>query len=856
MRLLGKVSVDYKIPDRVSKLREIAYNLWWCWNYDAKDLFKMIDPELFQKIGRNPVKLLKEVSHKRLIETVESSEFLKAYDALVEKYNAYMKKDDTWFAVNYPEHAKHCLAYFSAEFGFHESLPIYSGGLGVLAGDHCKSASDIGLPLVGIGLLYREGYFVQKINAEGWQESKYKKHEFTDLPIEPVLDENGDDVMIDVDILGSKIHAKIWRVNVGRIKVLLLDTDIAENKPNDRKITLQLYGGGHEMRIRQEILLGIGGVRAYRKLGIRPRVWHMNEGHSVFSVIERIREHIQKKGLNFSESLERIRGNTIFTTHTPVPAGNDAFSYEMMEKYFRNYIEIFGIGEEEFFRLGEHYENGQALFSLTVFALRTAGNSNGVSKLHGEVSRDIWKFVWENIPTDEGPITHITNGVHTLSWLAPEIRDYYEKYFERDWVENIDDEKVWERVDIIPDDELWKTHIQLKEYLIKYIRKQQKQMKRRFGVSPGYLKNIDSALDPNTLTIGFARRFATYKRADLLFRDVERIERIINDPERPVQFIFAGKAHPADQPGKELIRRIYNIANSDTFWDKVVILEDYDMEMGRYLVRGVDVWLNNPRRPLEASGTSGMKVPINGGINFSVLDGWWSEGYNGKNGWTIGHEQEYESFEHQDNADAEDIYDTLENEIIPLYYDKDPEKDIPLKWISKMKESMKSVNPFFNTIRMLKEYTSKLYVNGIERAVELGKNEYEMAKELAKWKIFIQERWNSVKIQPVGHSHEMMNLTINDSINVEVKVTLGEINPKDVQVEIYYGKASDEKNSLNDSETVSMDMTQKVSDTEYIYEGNITFKRKGDFAYTVRVIPYHKNLPHKHDAGLIRWLGD
>lgn len=855
MQLLGKVSVDYEIPERINKIKELAYNLWWCWDYEAKELFKMIDPELYKQVGRNPVKLLKEVQFDTLTEISKDSDFLKKYDVIIEKYSNYIQRKDTWFANNYPGHVKHCIAYFSAEFGFHESLPIYSGGLGILAGDHCKSASDIGLPLVGVGLLYKQGYFIQKLNADGWQEERYETHEFAELPIEPVVNEKGYDLMISVDLPGRKVYAKIWKANIGRVKVFLLDSDISQNSPEDRKITSQLYGGDKEMRITQEILLGIGGVKAFRELGLRPRVWHMNEGHSVFSVMERIREHIQNKGLNFNQSLERIRGNTIFTTHTPVPAGNDAFNFDLMEKYFGEMIKIFGISQEDFFNIGKHVQDGYPLFSLTVFALRCSGVSNGVSELHGKVSRDIWEFVWPNIPTDEGPITHITNGIHTLTWLAPEIRDFYDKYFERNWDENMDDAKIWEKVDNIPDDELWKTHIKLKEYMVKHIRMRLKKMKKRFGVSTNYMRNIENVLDPNVLTIGFARRFATYKRADLLFRDIERIRKIVTNSEKPVQFIFAGKAHPADIPGKQKIKRISDIAKSEGFWDKVIVVEDYDMELARYLVRGVDVWLNNPRRPLEASGTSGMKVPINGGINFSILDGWWCESYNGENGWRIGDEEEYETTEHQDNADSQSMYEILEEEIIPLYYEQDPDKNIPLGWIEKMKKSMKTVSPVFNTTRMVKEYANMLYVNGVERAVELGKDNYQMAKELADWKTTIKNQWDSIDIEPASNTdmHDMMNLTIGESIKVKAKVKLGDIKPDDVLVEVYYGKLT-EHNELYDKDWVKMELSETLNNNEYIYEGELDFKNRGDYGYTVRVIPYHKNLPHKHDVGLIKWL--
>ncbi|WP_245579494.1 alpha-glucan family phosphorylase, partial [Halonatronum saccharophilum] len=607
LRYYGTLSVNPELPEEIKGLRDLSYNLWWSWNSKAEDLFKEIDEDLWVKLEKNPVKFLSKVSYKVLKEIGEDQCFLERYRAVMSKFNDYLSREDTWFNNNFdslPE--KRVIAYFSAEFGLHESLPIYSGGLGVLAGDHCKSASDLGLPFVGVGLLYRNGYFRQKINREGWQNAIYPELDFDQLAVKPVKDQNGEDLLVSVELADRGVDIKVWEVKVGRISVYLLDADLDSNSSEDRELTSRLYGGGSETRISQEIILGIGGTRALYKMGYNPGVWHMNEGHSVYLGLERIRNLIKENDFDFYQALEKVGANTVFTTHTPVPAGNEVFSFGLKDKYFSNYWEEVGLTRDEFIKLGmkNSYDKG---FGLTVLALRLSRFNNGVSQLHGKVSSDMWEELWPGVPTEENPITYITNGVHTLTWLAPEWKELLDRHLPNDWRDRIEEDEIWEKVKNIPNEEFWVVHKKLKSKLIDHIRERDLTRRRRCSNLEDLIRD-ETLLDKDILTIGFARRFATYKRANLIFKDVERLKKVCNQEGKEVQIIFAGKAHPADIPGQELIKEIYNISQSEDFKGRIVILEDYDMNLARYLVHGVDVWLNNPRRPLEASGTSGQKV--------------------------------------------------------------------------------------------------------------------------------------------------------------------------------------------------------------------------------------------------------
>ncbi len=704
-------TIGDKLPAKINRLGELAYNLWWSWSPTARHLFKRLDYSLWRRTQHNPVQMLQEISVASLEAAAQDATFLRLYNKVMMAYDEAMSFEGSWFHESYPDYRDKTVAYFSFEFGLHNSLPIYSGGLGILSGDHAKEASDLGLPFIGIGFMYPQGYFRQRIPAHGWQEAIYQQIDMSQAPIKPVTDEHGNSVKVSVDLAGRTVHVRIWHVQVGRIPLYLLDTDVDENDPWDRELSARLYSGDSEMRIRQEIMLGIGGVRALRKLGLQPAAYHMNEGHSAFLVMELMREQVQA-GKSFEEALDLVRKHTVFTTHTPVPAGHDAFGFHMVEQYFNGYWDQLGIDREQFLNLGRNEESWGTAFNMTVLALRTAGQRNGVSKLHGQVSREMWHRVWPDRPVSEVPITSITNGIHVPTWIASEVNQLYTKYLGTNWRENHDDPSLWERLSEAPDEELWNLHMHLKYKLLGYMRERVRDRWVDGRNDPTQALVGGTLLDPDALTIGFARRFATYKRATLLFRDLERLRRIILDAHRPVQIIFAGKAHPADDPGKSLIQHIYNMAKHNQFGGRVAFIEDYDMHIARRLKQGVDLWLNNPRRPREASGTSGMKAALNGVPNFSVLDGWWVEGYNGANGWVVGDDTEFENPDRQDDYDANDLYQTLEDEIVPLYYNRDRD-NVPRGWVEVMREAIRTNAPQFSMRRMVKEYTTELYLEAM-----------------------------------------------------------------------------------------------------------------------------------------------
>ena len=637
MYVFNRITVNPQLPKRIEKLSKISNNLWWSWNTEFLRLFRKIDNDLWEKCGKNPVKFLKQVSQDRLEAVSKDLIFLHEYDKCVENFEDYMNSKDTWFANKYPDNKDDLIAYFSAEYGLDETIPIYSGGLGILSGDHLKSASDLGIPLVAVGLLYKNGYFHQKINGNGEQETEYHDIDLHDLPINPVKNENGDDLIIYLKFPKRRIYLKVWQINVGRVKLYLLDSDIEKNNPEDRDVTLRLYGGDQEMRIRQEIVLGMGGVNLLtRALKLEPTVYHMNEGHSSFLILELIKNVIKEKQVSFDVARDIVSSQTVFTTHTPVPAGNDIFPISLVEKYFKDFWPRLTISREEFLKLGmkpcKELENG---FNMGILALKVAGKKNGVSKLHGAVSRELFADVWPEIAANESPIDYVTNGIHTCSWLAPSLKQLYNKYLIPYWQDKIQYDYVWEKVRNIPDDKLWNAHQARKEKLLSIVKNNVTERLRRSGYNYEDINAITSKINPNALTIGFARRFATYKRATLIFKDLERITQILNNADRPVQLIFAGKAHPADKQGQDLIKFIHDVSMMPQFKGKIFLLENYNIAMSRYLISGVDVWLNNPRRPMEASGTSGQKASVNGVVNFSVLDGLWAEGYNQKNGCRI-----------------------------------------------------------------------------------------------------------------------------------------------------------------------------------------------------------------------------
>lgn len=708
MKFKSKIPNHFDVPRRIGRLSEMAYNLWWVWNPIAQRLFNRIDNALWERVNHNPILFLRQVERRVLNAAAQDSNYLELYDKVFKDFDAYLNREDTWYATSQIEHRENGIAYFSMEFGLHETLPIYSGGLGVLAGDHLKEASDLGLPLVGVGLLYTEGYFSQRITEDGWQEAINNPLNFEALPLLPVLQADGTPLTFGVEFPDGVATGRIWEVRVGRIALYLLDTNLDSNPPMARQLTTRLYWSDINLRIMQEILLGIGGVRALRSLGLEPSVWHMNEGHAAFLTFERTREHVAQ-GQSFADALNETRKNNIFTTHTPVPAGNDEFPLWLVDKYLSHYWPELGLDREQFIDLARNQQSWGETFSVGVLALRHSAMHNAVSELHGHVSREMWNFLWPERPAEDVPITYVTNGVHTGTWMARRIRALYEKYFGADWYERLDDLELWEKMDAIPNQELWDVRKHLKRKLAFYVQERARQRWIKGGVHPVQILAGGAMLDPYVLTIGFARRFATYKRAGLALSQFDRLLEMVNRPNQPLQIIFSGKAHPADEPGKALIQEVYRKVKKAENGARIVFLEDYDINLARYLVQGVDVWMNTPRRPNEASGTSGMKSAINGGLNFSVLDGWWREAYNGENGWAIGKDADLGE-QVQDETDGGSLYDTLEKEIIPLYYENRDANDMPVKWIERAKESMRTITPQFSTRRMVTEYTERLYI--------------------------------------------------------------------------------------------------------------------------------------------------
>lgn len=707
-----KIPTPFHLPKRLSRLGELAYNLWWTWQPEAVRAFGRLDYDLWERLDHNPIRFLREIGRARLNQAAKDKDYLAIYDRIFADFDAYFGHSEPWAVRTHPELTNSPIAYFSMEFGLHETLPIYSGGLGVLAGDHLKESSDLGLPLVGVGFMYAEGYFSQRISEDGWQEAINNPINFGHLPVLPVTTDEGSCTTVEVEFPDRTISLQIWEVRVGRVPLYLLDSNVESNSAFDRELTGRLYWADLDRRIMQEVLLGVGGVRALRALGYNPSVWHMNEGHAAFLTIERARELVAA-GHTFEQAMETTRRQNIFTTHTPVPAGNDEFPLWLIDRYLSTLWPQLNLAREQFFDIARHTTASGTTFSMGVLALRNADRRNGVSELHGRVARRMWHFLWPECAEGEVPITHVTNGVHTADWMARRLRVLFDTHLGADWMDRLDDPGLWNKLDEIPDEVLWSVRTHLKRKLAFYMRERVRERWTDGGYHPVQVVSSGVLINPYALTIGFARRFATYKRASLVLSDVERLLEIINRPNMPVQIIFAGKAHPADEPGKQLIQQVYRQVKRAETGGRLVFLEDYDMNLARYLVQGVDVWMNTPRRPMEASGTSGMKAALNGALNFSVLDGWWREAYNGHNGWAIGEDTDIDSPAVQDTEDAESLYATLENGIIPLYYDRDS-KEIPHKWIARMKDSMKTVIPQFSTRRMVKEYVERLYVPALK----------------------------------------------------------------------------------------------------------------------------------------------
>lgn len=848
-------SIIPSLPEPLQPLWKLAYNLRWAWKHDMIELFLRLDSDLWEETNHNPVRMLGKIDQERVEKLASDVGFIAHLERVSRYLDDYLSAtEDTWFRRTYGDAQQPLIAYFSLEFGLTESLMIFAGGLGVLAGDHLKSASDLGLPLVGVGLLYQQGYFRQYLNQAGWQQEDYEDNHFDNLPLVLERDEEGEPLKIEVQLPGRKVAAQIWRVQVGRIPLYLLDTNISENtRPQDRDITDQLYGGDQDLRIKQEILLGVGGYRALQALGLSPVVYHMNEGHSAFLALERIRQLMVNHDLTFAEAREAASAGFVFTTHTPVPAGHDRFPPHLMQHYFQEYAtQSLKLDWNEFMSLGrENPFDYNEPFCMTVLAIRLSTDTNGVSELHGEVTRQMWQGLWPGVPQEEIPISHVTNGVHILSFISRDMKVLYDRYLGPRWREEPGDPEVWERAEDIAPDELWRTHERRRERLVAFTRQRLRQQLEERGASPSDIRAAEEVLDPEALTIGFARRFATYKRATLILQDPDRLDKILNDPDCPVQIIYAGKAHPRDNPGKAMIQEIVNLGRQDRFRNRIVFLEDYDMIIARYLVQGCDVWLNNPRRPREASGTSGMKAAANGVLNLSTLDGWWAEAYTPEVGWAIGRGEVYDDADYQDRVEAQALYNLLERDVVPMFYERTGR--VPRRWVDQMKASIGSLCHFFNTNRMVAEYTNRFYVPLVERYRRLVGDDFAGAKSLARWRHRLASSWSQIRVESTN-GNPPTELSVGQTFRTEARVYLGDAKPEDVCVELYVGLVNP-NGELVQGQAMTMQLTKELGSGRYLYEAEAECGMSGLHGYTVRVLPYHPELVTLFQPGFIRWAG-
>jgi starch phosphorylase len=853
---LKEFLVTPDVPASLKELTELASNLWWVWNPDAVELFRRLDRAKWSETYHNPVKMLNTLPTHVLKTASEDPGYLSHLKRVYAAFRQHMDQPG-WFATAHGETGKGLVAYFSAEFGLHESIQIYSGGLGVLAGDHLKSASEIGLPLIAMGLLYRQGYFQQYLSPDGWQQERYPDLDLFNLPVRQVTHTDGSQVRVRVDMPdtggGGAVFANVWRLDVGRVPLYLLDTNTPENAPADRDITARLYGVGTDLRIKQELVLGIGGVRALEAMGIKPEVYHMNEGHAAFLALERVRMLMEKQeDLTFDEARQQVMATNVFTTHTPVPAGIDVFHPDTMVKFFKNYWSSIKLDEEGFLALGrQDVQDKKQGFSMAVLALRLADACNGVSKLHGEVSRQMWHNLWPSVPEDEIPIKSITNGIHVRTWLSDELTDLFDRYFGQSWEEDALNFEIWENVQNIPDEELWRAHERSRERLVTWARKSLRRQLRDRGATYDEVEMADQVLDPEALTIGFARRFATYKRGALLLRDEARLRAMLEDSKRPIQFIFAGKSHPADNGGKELIRKIVSFCRDPKVRRRFVFIENYDMSIARHLVQGVDVWLNNPRRPHEASGTSGMKASANGCLNFSVLDGWWCEGYTPQVGWAIGGGEIYADETAQDMVESNAIYETLEKEIIPTFYKRGAD-NLPHDWIARVKNCIAQLTPVFNTNRMVREYTEQFYLQAMRRGRVLAAEKLARARKLAASKARLREKWSDIKVisaRAVGNGH----YRVGETMTVEAVINVPEaVDPRDVDVQLYSG-VLDTSGRINEPRVIPMAKREQTGTGLYRYEGIIKCQSTGKQGFAIRIVPGTQDLATPFEPGLITW---
>ena len=844
------IDVSPKIPEPLGALRDLAGNLRFVWNYEAEELFRRIDPDLWVETRRNPVEFLCRLKQSQLGAMVEDEGFLAHLERVRLEFERYLSARPAASVFGTHE-GPFSVAYFTAECGVADCLPIYSGGLGILSGDHLKSASDLNLPVVGVSLAYQKGYFRQYLTQDGWQMETYPVNQFSTMPMKRVLDDQGRPVRVTVELRDEAVQVQAWRVDIGRTRLYLLDTNIPENSHWGRDVTSELYGGDREMRIRQEIILAIGGLRMLKAVGVEPAVCHMNEGHSAFVGFERIRQLREEHGLSFNEALELVRMTTVFTTHTPVPAGIDTFDPGLIHAYFNGYARAMGISMDVLLGYGrQDPRNRQELFSMAVLALRLSNWNNGVSRLHGKVSRSMFQPIWPRLPEVDLPITHVTNGVHIPSWISRGMAENLDRYLGPRWIEDPDNEKVWERVNQIPDTELWRTHERGRERLVAFARQRLRRQLANRGQSNRDLELASEVLNSETLTIGFARRFAPYKRAHLILRDIARVERLLTNTDRPVQIVFAGKAHPQDEAGKQLIKNLIRTTARENLRRHMVFLEDYDMEIARRMVQGVDVWLNTPRRPMEACGTSGMKAAANGALQLSILDGWWDEGYHRELGWAIGSGETYEDTDFQDDLESHTLYDILEKDVIPLFYDRGAD-GLPRRWLAMMKASLYRLCPVFNTHRMVEEYWDRFYLPAAERGFQVRGNNWEGLKSLARWRDNIMFNWSGVSIRNI-RMEAMEKIDVGTPYGVDVEVHLGDLQPEDVVVEVYGGRV-DPSNRFLDRFVQPMAVKEALADRVFRYQGEILFEEAGHFGLNIRVIPNHPNPESRHAMGLVVW---
>ena len=838
-----------KLPERLNPLEKMANNLWFCWNLEVIDLFRSIDPGLWEETGHNPLAMVSSLGNDRIRELLEDDGFLLEMDRITAEFRRYMGERKTYcFGLEAP--IDFTIAYFSAEYGLTDCLPIYSGGLGILSGDHIKSASDLCIPMVGVGLLYQKGYFRQYLNEDGWQQETYPENDFHVLPVTLERDEKGDPLTIEVPIRNRNVKVRIWRIQVGKIPLYMLDTNTVLNSEEDRDITSYLYGGDKEMRLKQEIVLGIGGVRALHQLGIHPVVYHINEGHSSFALLERIRLVMEEHRLTFQEAREAVYCSSVFTTHTPVPAGIDIFDQSQIASAFGDTLRSLGISVETFLSLGVQDDHGKSEpFNMAVLALRNVARANGVSDLHRVVSRRMWKRIWPELPEVDVPIHGITNGIHIPSWISDDMARLLDRYLGRRWTEDPDNIKIWERINHIPDLELWRTHERRRERLVAFARRKLQEQLQRWGAKKVEIQAASEALNPQALTIGFARRFATYKRGDLILKDPTRLATILNDPQHPVQIIFAGKAHPQDQSGKEVIRNINHLARQPEFFQRIAFIEDYDMTVARYLVQGADIWLNNPLRPLEACGTSGMKAAANGALNMSVLDGWWAEGYQPGLGWGIGSGEEYENPDYQNRIESQTIYNLLEKTVVPLFYERGRD-NVPREWIGMMKKSMQTLAARFNSHRMLEDYVHRFYLPSAIYWNKVQSDRFSGVRNLTAWMDRVKAGWQQLRILETK-TDGRAGIQAGGSLRVEVTLQLGRLSPNDLAVDIYYGRVDSKADFLDRSTLTLRDFTQKKEQT--IFRGEIPCQDVGRFGFRVRVLPSHPLLSNPYALGLILW---